>query len=83
MGLTMSQRQAVTEAIARNHARRALGQALAPKAVRPGRPRAPNSAAGHLGALGDYRVDAPEDRHPARWAGSRHSARPTSASPAL
>ena len=69
MGLTMSQRRAVTKAIAtrykqasradkgkildelcattgwhRNHARKALGQALRPKVVRPRRPRAPRYA---------------------------------------
>ena len=76
MGLTMSQRQAVTKAIAtryrrasraekgaildelcattgwhRNHARRALGQALAPKVVRPRRPRAPTYGADVVVAL--------------------------------
>jgi hypothetical protein len=76
MGLTMSQRQAVTKAIAtrykrssrtekdtildelcattgwhRSHARRRLGQALAPKVVRPRRPRAPTYGADVVAAL--------------------------------
>ncbi len=76
MGLSMSQRHAVTKAIAtrykradkagkgtildelcattgwhRNHARKALGQALRPKIVRPRKPRAPLYGPEVIGAL--------------------------------
>jgi len=77
MGLSMSQRQAVTKTIAtryrragragkgaildelcattgwhRSHARKALGQALRPRVVRPRRPRAPKYGAEVVAALG-------------------------------